>query len=105
MNTDSARYRNRAWAWLKGELVRRLGADVVRELWAEYARLTRLDRVEGDVVRARNVVAHHERSAAWYRREGDEESAARHEERRQAALARLERAQAKATRIREEISQ
>jgi hypothetical protein len=39
------RYQHQAWAWLRAELTRRLGAAAMAEVWAEYTRLGRIDHL------------------------------------------------------------
>lgn len=50
-------YQHQAWAWLKAELVRRLGAETVAEIWAEYTRLARIDHLHARRQRCAQQIA------------------------------------------------
>lgn len=49
-------YEHHAWRWLKSELATRLGEDAMAEVWAEHARLVKIDRVNADLVSAQRVL-------------------------------------------------
>jgi hypothetical protein len=46
--TPVTRYQHQAWAWLKAELVRRLGESEMEAIWAEYTRLGRIDHLHAE---------------------------------------------------------
>lgn len=47
-----AKHIHTAWAWLKDELVRRLGPSAAAQLWAEYAKRAHDDKIHNDRVDA-----------------------------------------------------
>lgn len=92
-------YQHRAWAWLKAELRRRLGDEEAARLWAEHARLARIDRAEASVARQRSRLSYHTTAInAGFDTDY-------HQQRRADAQARLTRAEAKAARVREEAGE
>lgn len=96
---DHERYEHRAWAWFKAEIVAALGEERAAALWAEYARLAKIDRYQADVTRARNLVRYYERALASHREANNAHQAERAEERLATARARLDRAAARVAKV------
>lgn len=53
----SHRHVHTAWAWLKSELVRQLGAETADRLWAEYAARAKADKRHNERLDAPATIA------------------------------------------------